>query len=81
MNDGYERELLGKNLADVLAKMESLVAEKAMLEKLLEAQVSERRKHDAAKTKTMLIINGREIRTAKARIGGLQNKLKKMNGI
>ena len=81
MNE-YEKELISKNLADVLAKMESLVAEKAMLEKLFQSQVAEgRHKYDIANTRTMLIVHGREIRTAKARIGGLQNKLKKMNGI
>lgn len=77
----YEKELLEKNLADVMARMDSLVAERFMLEKLLETQVSEKRKHDAAKTRTMVIVNNREIRTAKARIGALQNKLEKMNGI
>lgn len=69
----YERELLSKNLDDALARMETLMSERAMLDALYERQ---RAVVDG--TRSMLVENRRSTKSTRVHIASLQHKLSKV---
>lgn len=72
MNE-YDKELLSKNLDDALARIETLMAERAMLDALYEKQ---RMVVDG--TRKMLVENRRSTKSTMVHVASLQHKLSKV---